>query len=126
MKSTISQLLTGLIICSLLVMSSCKKDKCSETVTYKTFVPVYMSYADMRNGVKSGPAQPLKNPGKIYLKGNYIFVNEVNLGIHVIDNTNPSSPQNIAFISIPGNQDLAANGNTLYAILICWPLTSAM
>ena len=115
MKSTISQLLTGLIICSLLVMSSCKKDKCSETVTYKTFVPVYMSYADMRNGVKSGPAQPLKNPGKIYLKGNYIFVNEVNLGIHVIDNTNPSSPQNIAFISIPGNQDLAANGNTLYA-----------
>ena len=115
MKSSISQLLTGLVICSLLSMSSCKKDKCSETVTYKTFVPVYMSYADMRSSVKTGPAQPLKNPGKIYLKGNYIFVNEVNLGIHVIDNTNPSSPQNIAFISIPGNQDLAANGNTLYA-----------
>ena len=114
---TLRQYLTAAVIitataCSL---SSCKKDKCTQTVTYKTYVPVYMSYADMRNGVKVGAAQPLKNPGKIYLKGNYIFVNEINTGIHVIDNTNPSSPQNIAFITIPGNQDLAANGNTLYA-----------
>ena len=115
MRSIVSNSFMGLIICSLLVMSSCKKDKCAETVTYKTYVPVYMSYTDMRAGVKTGPAQPLKNPGKIYLKGSYIFVNEVNEGIHVIDNTNPSSPQNIAFISIPGNSDLAANGNTLYA-----------
>lgn len=115
MKSTISHSLLAIIICSLLVMSSCKKDKCVQTMTYTTYVPVYMSYADMRNAVKTGPAQPLKNPGKIYLKGNYIFINEVNQGIHVIDNTNPSSPQNIAFISIPGNVDLAANGNTLYA-----------
>lgn len=115
MKSTISTPLIMIIICSSLVMSSCKKDKCVQTMTYTTYTPVYLSYADMRSGVKSGPAQPLKNPGKIYLKGNYIFVNEVNQGIHVIDNTNPSSPQNVAFITIPGNMDLAANGNTLYA-----------
>jgi hypothetical protein len=69
----------------------------------------------MRSSVKSGPAVPLKNPGKIYLKGNYIFVNEVDSGIHIIDNTNPSSPQNIAFINIPGNRDMAAVGNVLYA-----------
>lgn len=115
MKSTITHLLTGLIICSVLAMSSCKKDKCVETMTYTTYVPVYLNYTAMRNGVKTGPAQPLKNPGKIYLNGNYIFVNEVNQGIHVIDNTNPASPQNVAFISIPGNVDLAASGNTLYA-----------
>lgn len=105
----------AVIISALFGMSSCKKDKCNQTVTYATYVPVYMSYADMRNGVKTGPAQPLKNPGKIYLMGNYIFVNEINQGIHVIDNSNPASPQNIAFISIPGNVDLATNGNTLYA-----------
>ena len=114
---TLRQYLSVTIIIAAAVfgLSSCKKDKCMQTVTYKTYVPVYMSYTDMRNGVKIGAAQPLKNPGKIYLKGNYIFVNEVNKGIHVIDNTNPSSPQNIAFITIPGNQDLATNGNTLYA-----------
>ncbi len=115
MKSTISHLLTGLFICSVLVMSSCKKDKCVQTMTYTTYVPVYLNYTDMRNGVKAGAAQPLKNPGKIYLNGKYIFVNEVSQGIHVIDNSNPASPQNVAFINIPGNVDLAASGNTLYA-----------
>ena len=108
-------LATIIILGAAFSMSSCKKDKCTQTVTYATYVPQYMSYPDMRNGVKTGPAQPLNNPGKIYLMGNYIFVNEINKGIHVIDNSNPASPQNIAFITIPGNQDLATNGNTLYA-----------
>ncbi|MCX6198903.1 MAG: hypothetical protein NTY88_06735 [Bacteroidetes bacterium] len=98
-----------------LVMSSCKKDKCEQTITYKKYEPVYMSFEELRASVKSEPAQALKKPGKIYIKGNYIFVNEIDKGIHIIDNTNPSSPQNIAFINIPGNMDIAATGNTLYA-----------
>ncbi|MES2620074.1 MAG: hypothetical protein V4615_04410 [Bacteroidota bacterium] len=107
--------LPSILILSLFMFSSCKKDKCEQTITYKNYEPVYMSYEDLRNSVKSEPAQALKKPGKIYLKGNYIFVNEVDKGIHIIDNTNPSSPQNISFISIPGNMDIAAIGNTLYA-----------
>ncbi len=106
----------GLVLLVLLAMaSSCKKDKCEQTVTYKKYVPVYMSLEELRNAVKSEPAQALKQPGKIYMKGNYIFVNEVDKGIHIIDNSNPSSPQNIGFINIPGNIDIAATGNTLYA-----------
>lgn len=105
----------SLLVLSIFLLSSCKKDKCEQTVTYKKYEPVYMSYEDLRSSVKSEPAQALKKPGKIYLKGNYIFVNEVDKGIHIIDNTNPSSPQNISFIKIPGNMDIAAVGNTLYA-----------
>lgn len=104
-----------LIFTMLLLFSSCKKDKCDQTVTYKTYEPVYLTYADLRASVKSEPAQPLKKPGKIYIKGNYIFVSEVDKGIHVIDNSNPSAPQNVAFIKVPGNMDIAAVGNTLYA-----------
>ena len=33
----------------------------------------------------------------------------------MIDNTNPASPQNIAFIDIPGNLDIAIKGNIMYA-----------
>jgi len=95
--------------------SSCKKDKCEQTVTYKTYKPVYMSYEELRNSVRSETAKALQHPGKIYLKGSYIFVNEMDKGIHVIDNSNPVSPQNIAFINIPGNQDIAAWGEVLYA-----------
>ncbi len=105
----------ALVFSMLLLFSSCKKDKCDQTVTYKTYEPVYLSFADLRASVKSEPAQALKAPGKIYIKGNYIFVNEVDKGIHVIDNSNPSAPQNISFIKVPGNMDIAAVGNTLYA-----------
>jgi hypothetical protein len=42
-------------------------------------------------------------------------VNEYQKGIHVFDNTNPSDPQNLKFIEIPGNVDLAIKDNILYA-----------
>ncbi len=115
MKSISLKSFSAVLILSMFLFSSCKKDKCEQTVTYKKYVPVYMSLEELRSSVKSEPAQVLKKPGKIYMKGNYIFVNEVDKGIHVIDNSNPSSPQNISFISIPGNLDLAVAGNTLYA-----------
>src|ERR1043165_3660795 len=115
MKSITLPSLSLLVLLSFIGLSSCKKDKCEQTVTYKTYVPVYMSLDELRSAVKSEPAQALKKPGKIYMKDNYIFVNEVDKGIHVIDNSNPSSPQNIAFINIPGNLDIAVIGSTLYA-----------
>lgn len=115
MKSSSLKPFAPLMLLSLFFLVSCKKDKCMQTITYKTYEPVYMSYDALRNAVKSEPAQPLKKPGKIYLKGNYIFVNEVDKGIHIINNSNPSAPQNIGFINIPGNVDIAATGNVLYA-----------
>ena len=49
--------------------------------------------------------------------GNYIFLNEVNKGVHIIDNSNPSHPSVKSFINIPGNVDIAVKGSTLYADL---------
>jgi len=115
MKTNTRISLFALFLFSTLFFTSCQKDKCTQTVTYKTYEPVYMSYDELRSSVKSEAAKVLKTPGKIYMKGNYIFINEVDKGIHVIDNSNPSSPQNIAFINIPGNIDIAAIGNVLYA-----------
>lgn len=99
----------------LLIFSGCVKDTCKQSYTYKIYKPVYMSYETLRSSVKTLPASDLKNVGKIYYKAPYIFINETDKGIHVIDNTNPSSPQNIAFINIPGNVDLAVKDNYLYA-----------
>lgn len=57
----------------------------------------------------------LKNLGKVFVLGNYIFLNEIDKGVHIIDNKNPSAPVNKYFVAIPGNLDLAVKGNTLYA-----------
>ena len=101
------------MLCCIVCFSSCLKD--TATKTYTVFAPVYISKTDARNGVKSDAAKAVVTPGKIFVLGNYIFLNEVDKGIHVIDNTNPSSPINKYFIPIPGNIDLAVKGTTLYA-----------
>ncbi|MDQ6902504.1 MAG: hypothetical protein M3139_05760 [Bacteroidota bacterium] len=97
--------------------SGCIKDTCKHIYSYTFFQPMYKTTAEVRANIKSNPAQPIVEPGKIVLLGKYIFLNEVDKGIHIIDNSNPSNPKNIAFIDIPGNEDLAVKGNTLYADL---------
>ena len=46
------------------------------------------------------------------VNGNLIFVSERYRGIHVIDNSDPESPQDIAFIRVPGNIDIAMKGES--------------
>ncbi len=108
------QYFTLLYFLPILLFSSCT-DECETTVTYTIQEPVYMLRADLREAVKVSQARVLSEPGKIYAKDNFLFVNEINKGIHVIDNTNPASPQPINFIQIPGNVDMAVKENTLYA-----------
>jgi len=83
--------------------------------TYKVSEPVYMSYDELRSGIDVTGPTDLDEPGKIYIKGNYIFVNEVRKGIHLINNTDPRNPVIVRFIDIPGNVDMAVKDNILYA-----------
>jgi hypothetical protein len=118
MKKYLSILVTTFIFMFLSILfSGCLKDTCKHSKTYTWFEPLYKTSAEVRANIKSNPAREVQNPGKIFIIGNYIFLNEIDKGIHVIDNRNPSSPKNIAFIDIPGNADLAVKGNTLYADL---------
>ncbi len=104
--------------CWLLLMCllySCHNDSESNMPDRRRgYRPVYISYEEMRH-VQTMAAQPLDNPGKIYIYGHYLFINEVNKGIHIINNQNPASPQPVSFISIPGNVDMAVKGHVLYA-----------
>lgn len=114
MKTIKLFLAAPLTILMMLSLVSCK-DSSVEFRKYTANVPQYMSYDDMRRPVKSIAGFAIGTAGKIYIKDNYLFVNEKYKGIHVFDNSNPSSPVNIAFLDIPGNVDLAVKGNYLYA-----------
>jgi hypothetical protein len=98
-----------------IMLQGCLKD--TSTRTYTMFTPVYKTTAEVRANIKNNPAQGVHNPGKIFLYGNYIFLNEVDKGVHIIDNSNPSAPVNKYFINIPGNLDIAVKDNILYADL---------
>jgi len=102
-----------LLFTSAALLQGCLKD--TATRTYTLYEPVYKTVAEVRAGIKSDAAVPVKNPGKIFVSGNYIFLNEIDKGVHIIDNTNPAVPINKYFVSIPGNLDLAVKGSILYA-----------
>ena len=74
-----------------------------------------MSYEDLRSAVAVEGPRKMETTGKIYYYAPYLFVNEVNEGIHIIDISNVSAPVITGFINIPGNVDIAMSGTTLYA-----------
>ena len=116
MKMYIPKLFAAIFVAAILFLQQgCVKDVCTNTYSYTYFLPMYKTTAEVRANIKSNAPRPVVNPGKIYLKGNYIFLNEVDKGIHLIDNSNPAAPVNKAFIDLPGNVDIAIKGNFLYA-----------
>ncbi len=100
----------NIIILSAIFFVSCDKEK----LIVEGMAPVYISATDFSK-VKSIAPQPYENLGKIVSVGSYIFINEKEKGIHVIDNSDPSNPKNIRFFSIPGNLEFTIDGNILYA-----------
>ncbi len=90
-------------------------DDCERRVFTTYYEPVSISTEEIRTSVAFREAVEINLPGKIYMLGDYLFINEVGEGIHVINNANKRNPVNEKFIEIPGNFDLAARGNILYA-----------
>jgi hypothetical protein len=103
-----------LLLLLLLIPFACE-DKYEVEQKYSYFEPIYTTAAEIRASVGVVAPQEIKEAGKIYIKDNWLFVNEVGKGIHVIDNSNPKAPVTKNFLNIPGNYDLAVKGNILYA-----------
>lgn len=110
-------LLLLIITITAVLLQGCIKDKCKSTYSYTFYKAVYKTKAEVRANIRSNAPRAIERPGKIYVRGSYIFLNEIDRGIHVIDNSNPANPVPKAFIDIPGNMDLAVKGNTLFADL---------
>lgn len=101
------------LISILFMLQSCIKDQQFRKTTF--YKPVYKTKEEVWANIKSAAPELLSAPGKIYYKDGYVFLNELNKGVHIIDVRNTSTPRNIAFIHIPGAVDMAVRGNILYA-----------
>ncbi len=88
----------------------------TQTYTYNETVPVYITAEEMTK-IESLAPQAIEHPGKIYLHHNLILINELDKGIHVLDNSDPKKPVKLAFIAIPGNHDLLVKQDGDKAIL---------
>jgi hypothetical protein len=108
---------TALLLFCMMLFTGCLKDDCKRS--YKIFTPVYKTLSQLRSEVKMTAPTALKGNFKLYIAGNRIYLSEQNKGIHIIDNSNPASPKNTAFLNIPGHSDVVVRGNMMYADLYC-------
>ncbi|GAA4893273.1 hypothetical protein GCM10023311_17210 [Flaviramulus aquimarinus] len=94
---------------------SCDKNDDADYEFVQVASPQLMSKTAFRSSVEITMPQTIEKAGKIYAYKNYIFVSDVNKGVHIINNTNPESPKAIKYINIPGNEDISVKNDFLYA-----------
>lgn len=75
--------------------------------------PVYISVNQLMQ-FEQLPPQPIIEAGKIMLYQNYLFLVDVNQGIHVYDVSDTLHPQKIYYLKIPGNKDMTSQNDRMY------------
>lgn len=102
--------ITHLLIILGVLLTSCVEYKedplCSE---YKQ-----ISLEELRSSIVVQAPREIQNAGKIYVYNNLLFVNEINKGIHIINNQDKNNPVPLVFIKIPGSIDIAVKNSYLY------------
>lgn len=106
-----SLLLLGFVVLAA-SFNSCKKYKNKEVFAN---VPVYQDYDSFRGSFSFTPGVAMQNAGNIFVHNNFILINDIDKGIHIFDNTDPSYPYSLGFMNIPGNTQMDMRGNVLYA-----------
>lgn len=78
------------------------------------YEPVFLSRAAFDESVLLKNSVAIGVSGKIYVKGDLLFINELRKGFHVYDNSNPENPKAIKFIEAPGSTDMAIRDNIIF------------
>lgn len=79
-----------------------------------SFEVTTMLRSELETSIVLQNAKPITETGKIYVKGQYLFINEPYVGFHIINNTDPSNPVVEKFLVTPGATDLIFKDNSFY------------
>lgn len=100
------------LLLTALIATSCA-DKTVKV--YMANVPSYTETATWRaQAINFEAPRSLETPGKIYLYENLLIVNDFLQGVHIYDNSNPAAPQNLGFLPVYANQDIAVRNDIMY------------
>ncbi len=94
-------------------LPSCDNDGDYQLVNIAT--AKFMTLEALRSSVEITTPVPIDTSGKIYAYKKLVLVNDIDKGIHIIDNDDPKNPKKVAFIKIISNKDMEIKGDYLYA-----------
>jgi hypothetical protein len=101
-----------LLLLVILAFQSCEPSS-TNPVMREALVPVYGSPQSAKLISAESP-RPTVNSGKIYTVGSLLYQVEQDSGIHVINYSNPSSPQKIGFIRSFLCKELSVKNGLIY------------
>ena len=78
------------------------------------YEPVIIKREVFNNSITLEAPKEMIESGKIYVKDQLLFINDVNKGFHIYNNSDASNPQKVGFLNAPGSSDMAIRGTTLY------------
>ena len=78
------------------------------------YKPLYGTEAEAKTIGYTASPRPVISGGNIYAFKQYIFQLDPGLGIHVIDNINPSQAKRIGFITVKGCSEISIKKDKLY------------
>jgi hypothetical protein len=83
---------------------------------FDEWTPYFMKRPELEKSISLSSARDMTYPGKIWTDDNTrtIYVVERYKGLHIIDNTDPASPQRRGFIIAPGCMDVAVKDGIIY------------
>ena len=106
---TISVVLATL---ALLLATSLRSDVYAPPYYYNGYSPLFMTRTELEKSVKdAGEVREIKDPAKIYVSGDRLFMSERYKGVHIID---LNDMRQTGFVIAPGCIDIAVKGNILY------------
>lgn len=103
-----------LLVFAFICLWSCQNDD-NDYEMINVAIPEMMSKTEFRSSVEIQSAKQVVQAGKIYAYDDYIFISDKDIGVHIIDNSNPKVPKAISYLKIPGNEDISIKNNYLYA-----------
>lgn len=113
MKKSVILLLLAAVISSCIIP---RNDDIIDSGQFQSaYEPIKMLRSEFVNTTQLLPPRAILNSGKIYIKDHLLFINEVNEGFHVFNNSNPETPENIGFLKILASTDLAIKNDVIYS-----------
>ncbi len=98
-----------------LIFSSCTKDGGSILLSFNKKTAVYGDIEEIRNTPLLEAAKTISNPGKVYIGEEILLIGEEGSGIHIYDNSNPTNPQNMAYLNVPFCREFFVSENKIFA-----------
>lgn len=78
------------------------------------YKPIIIKKSELNKSISIQDNVVISKSAKIYIVGDYIFINDQRRGFHIFDNSDPSNPVKKRFLEVPGATDVAIRNNMLY------------